>query len=104
MQPYREIEREEAKEVMEQDLALAILWRNPIFEEAPMRLEDLLKQNKPEVLVDKTYRLHQEQRKVNKKVNLSFNRLAFSVKQQISVDRKVDVKVDRKGEKNGTME
>lgn len=86
MQSYREIELKQAKEVMEQDLAM-------------VRFRGLV-QNKPEVAVDKSYRLHQEQRKANKKVNLSFNRLAFSVKKQISVDRKSDIK----GEKHGTME
>ena len=82
MRSYREIELEEAKEVMEQDLAL-------------VRFHDL-GQNKPEAKVDKAYSTHRKQRKEGKKVNLSFNRLAFSVKQQISVDRK--------GEKHGTME
>ena len=87
MQSYQEFERQQAKEVMEKDQALArfrdhleIKWddKDHVFSEQII----------PEPLVDKSYRLHQEQRKANKKVNLSFNRLAFSVKQQISQDGK----------------
>ena len=87
MKSYQEFERQQAKEMMEKDQALMRLRGTPLFEEAPMRLEDLLIQNKPEPMIDKSYRLHKEQRQMNKKVNLAFNRLAFSVKQQISQDK-----------------
>ena len=50
----------------------------------------------PEPLVHKSYRLHKEQRQMNKKVNLAFNRLAFAVKQQISEDKQ--------GEKHGNVD
>lgn len=96
MQSYKELERQQAKETLEKDPALARVRGTPLFEEAPMRLEDFLIQNKPEPVIDKSYRLHQEQRKANKKVNLSFNKLAFSVKQQISLDKQ--------GEKHGIMD
>lgn len=87
MQSYQEFERQQAKEIMEQDHALMQLRGTPIFKEDPVRMEVFLKQIIPEPLVDKAYRLHQEQRKANKKVNLSFSKLAFSVKQQISQDK-----------------
>lgn len=97
MQSYQEFERQQAKEIMEHDWALTQLRGVSRVQEPPVSLEDFLNQNKPEEpLVDKSYRLHQEQRKANKKVNLSFNRLAFSVKQQISADKK--------GEKYGIMD
>lgn len=96
MQSYEDFERKQAKEIMEQDQALMQLRGTPLFEEAPMRLEDFLVQNKPEPLIDKSYRLHQEQRKANKKVNMSFNMLAFAVKQQVSADKQ--------GEKYGIMD
>lgn len=96
MQSYTELERQEMQQLMKKDLALVKLQGTPIYEEAPMRLEDFLIQNKPEPVIDKSYRLHQEQRKANKKVNLSFNKLAFSVKQQISEDKQ--------GEKHGNVD
>ena len=96
MQSYQEFERQQAKEIMEKDQALRQLRGTPIFEEAPMRMGDLLIQNKPEPMIDKSYRLHQEQRKANKRVNLSFNMLAFAVKQQISEDKQ--------GEKHGNVD
>ena len=71
MQSYEEFEEQQAKEVMEHDQALV-------------------------GMIDKSYRLHKEQRQVNKKVNLSFNRLAFAVKQQISQDKQ--------GEKYGNVD
>ena len=88
MQSYREFERQQAKEIMEQDQALARFHG--------VGLEELMKQTLPEPLIDKSYRLHKEQRQLNKKVNLAFNRLAFSVKQQISQDRQ--------GEKHGNVD
>ena len=96
MQAYTELERQELQELMKKDLALVKLRGTPLFEEAPMRLEDFLIQNKPEPLIDKSYRLHQEQRKANKKVNMSFNMLTFAVKQQISEDKQ--------GEKHGNVD
>ena len=96
MQSYTELERQQAKETMEKDPALAWFRGTPIFEEAPMRLEDFLVQNKPEPLIDKSYRLHREQRKANKKVNMSFNMLTFAIKQQVSADKQ--------GEKYGIMD
>lgn len=87
MQSYQEFERQQAKEIMEKDHALMQIRGTPIFKEDPMRMGVFLKQNIQEPLVDKAYRLHQEQRKTNKRVNMSFNRLAFSVKQQISQDK-----------------
>ena len=59
-------------------------------------LQELMIQNKPEPLIDKSYRLHQEQRKANKKVNMSFNMLTFAIKQQVSVDKQ--------GEKHGNVD
>ena len=59
-------------------------------------LQELMIQNKPEPAIDKSYRLHQEQRKANKKVNMSFNMLTFAVKQQISADKQ--------GEKYGNVD
>ena len=96
MQSYQEFERQQAKEVMEKDPALARFRDDLMVENEVLSLEELMKQTMPEPLIDKSYRLHQEQRKANKKVNLSFNRLAFSVKQQISVDKQ--------GEKHGIMD
>lgn len=96
MQSYKEFERQEMQQLMKKDLALVKLQGTPIYEEAPMCLEDFLIQDKPEPVIDKSYRLHQEQRKANKKVNLSFNKLAFSVKQQISLDKQ--------GEKHGNVD
>lgn len=95
MQSYQEFERQQAKEIMEHDRALArfrdhleINWddKDHVFSDQII----------PEPLVDKSYRIHQEQRKANKKVNLSFNRLAFAVKQQISEDKQ--------GEKHGNVD
>ena len=95
MQSYQEFERQQAKEIMEQDKALA-----RVCDHLEIKWDDVHgvfnKQVIPEPLVDKSYRLHKEQRKANKKVNLSFNKLAFSVKQQISQDRK--------GEKHGNVD
>lgn len=96
MQSYQEFERQQAKEIMEHDRALARFRDDLMVENEVLSLEELMKQTLPEPLVDKSYRLHQEQRKANKKVNMSFNRLAFSVKQQISVDKQ--------GEKHGIMD
>lgn len=96
MQSYTELERQELQQLMKKDQALMQLRGTPIFEDAPMRLEDFLIQNKPEPAIDKSYRLHQEQRNANKKVNMSFNMLAFAVKQQISVDKQ--------GEKYGIVD
>lgn len=96
MQAYTELERQELQQLMKKDLALVKLCGTPLFEEAPMRLEDFLIQNKPEPLIDKSYRLHQEQRKANKKVNMSFNMLTFAIKQQVSVDKQ--------GEKHGNVD
>lgn len=96
MQAYTELERQELQELMKKDQALMKLRGTAIFEEAPMRLEDFLVQNKPEPLIDKSYRLHQEQRKANKRVNMSFNMLTFAVKQQISLDKQ--------GEKHGNVD
>ena len=87
MQSYQEFERQQAKEIMEKDQALTQLRGVSRVQEPPVSLEDFLVQNKPEPLIDKSYRLHQEQRKANKKVNMSFNMLTFAVKQQISVDK-----------------
>ena len=88
MQSYQEFERQQAKEMMEKDQALAPLRGMSCIQEDSVPLEDFLKKDKPEPLVDKAFKHHQRQRKVNKKVNLAFNRLAFSVKQQISQDKK----------------
>ena len=96
MQSYQEFERQQAKEIMEHDQALARFRDDLMVENEVLSLEELMKQTMPEPLVDKSYRLHKEQRKANKKVNLSFNRLAFSVKQQISVDKQ--------GEKHGNVD
>ena len=96
MQSYTELERQELQELMKKDQALMNLRGTPLFEEAPMRLEDFLVQNKPEPLIDKSYRLHQEQRKANKRVNMSFNMLTFAIKQQVSVDKQ--------GEKHGNVD
>ena len=76
MQSYQEAERQQAKEIMEQDRALARFHG--------ISLEELMKQTTPEPLIDKAYRLHKEQRQANMKVNLVFNHLAFAIKQQIS--------------------
>lgn len=95
MQIYTELERKQAKEIMQQDRALA-----RVCDHLEIKWDDvqgvLNNQVIPEPLIDKSYRLHQEQRKANKKVNMSFNMLAFAVKQQISVDKQ--------GEKYGTMD
>ena len=88
MQSYQEFERQQAKEIMEKDQALARFRDDFMAENEVLSLEELMNQTMPEPLIDKSYRLHKEQRKVNKKVNLAFNRLAFSVKQQISQDKK----------------
>ena len=96
MQSYREFERQQAKEIMEKDRVLARFREDTVIESEVISLEELMKQALPEPLVDRAYRLHQEQRKVNEKVNLSFNRLAFAVKQQISEDRK--------GERHGNVD
>lgn len=96
MQSYQEFERQQAKEIMEKDPALMQLRGVSTLQEEPIALEDFLKQDKPESVVDKAYSIHQNQRKTNKRVNLAFNRLAFSVKQQISKDRQ--------GEKHGNVD
>ena len=95
MQSYQEFERQQAREIMEKDPALTHLRDVYVTQEQPIPLEDFLKQEKPEAVVDKAYSIHQNQRKKNKRVNLAFNRLAFSVKQQISEDRK--------GERHGNV-
>ena len=87
MQSYEEFEKQQAKEVMAHDLAFSRFHG--------ISLEELMKQTTPEPLIDKAYRLHKEQRQANMKVNLAFNRLAFSVKQQISENRK--------GERHGNV-
>lgn len=76
MQSYQEFEHQQAREIMEKDLALT-------------HLRDVS-------VVDRAYSIHQNQRKTNKRVNLAFNRLAFSVKQQISEDRQ--------GERHGNVD
>ena len=96
MQSYQEFERQQAKEIMEKDPALEHLRDVSVIQEVSVPLEDFLKQEKPEAVVDKAYSIHQNQRKTNKRVNLAFNRLAFSVKQQISEDRK--------GERHGNVD
>lgn len=96
MQSYQEFERQQAKEIMENDPALKHLRDVSVTQEQPIPLEDFLKQEKPEAVVDKAYSIHQRQRKTNKRVNLAFNRLGFSVKQQISEDRK--------GERHGNVD
>lgn len=96
MQSYQEFERQQAKEIMEKDLALKHLRDVSVTQEQPIPLEDFLKQEKPESVVDRAYSIHQNQRKTNKRVNLAFNRLTFSVKQQISEDRK--------GERHGNVD
>ena len=96
MQSYQEFERQQAKEIMEKDTALVQLRGVSALQEEPIALEDFIKQCKPEAVVDKTYSIHQKQRNTNKRVNLAFNRLAFSVKQQISEDRQ--------GEKHGNVD
>lgn len=96
MQSYQEFERQQAKEIMEHDRALARFRDDLMVENKVVSLEELMKQTLPEPLVDKSYRLHQEQRKANKKVNMSFNMLTFAVKQQISVDKQ--------GEKYGNVD
>ena len=96
MQSYQEFERQQAKEIMEKDQALTQLRGVSRVQEPPVSLEDFLNQNKPEPMIDKSYRLHQEQRKANKRVNLSFNMLTFAVKQQISTDKQ--------GEKHGNVD
>lgn len=96
MQSYQEFERQQAKEIMEKDPALARFRDDLMVENEVLSLEELMKQTLPEPLIDKSYRLHKEQRKANKKVNLSFNRLAFSVKQQITEDKQ--------GEKHGNVD
>lgn len=96
MQSYEDFERKQAKEIMEQDRALARFREDLMVESEVISLEELMKQTMPESLIDKSYRLHQEQRKANKKVNMSFNMLAFAVKQQISVDKQ--------GEKYGNVD
>ena len=95
MKSYQEFERQQAKEIMEHDRALARFRDDLMVENEVLSLEELMKQTMPEPLVDKAFRHHQRQRKENKKVNLAFNRLAFSVKQQISQDKK--------GESHGNM-
>mgnify|MGYP001548176595 CR=1 FL=1 len=87
MQSYQEFERKQAKEIMEHDRALARFREDTTVESEVLGLEDLMKQTMPEPLIDKAYRLHKEQRQMNKRVNLAFNRLAFAVKQQISQDK-----------------
>ena len=96
MQSYQEFERQQAKEVMEKDPALARFRDDLMVENEVLSLEELMKQTMPEPLIDKSYRLHQEQRKANKRVNLSFNMLTFAVKQQISEDKQ--------GEKHGNVD
>ena len=96
MQAYQEFERKQVKEIMEKDPALTHLRGVSVIQEEPIALEDFLKQEKPELVVDTSYSIHQRQRKTNKRVNLAFNRLAFSVKQQISKDRQ--------GEKHGNVD
>ena len=96
MQSYQEFERQQAKEIMEKDPALARFRDDLMVENEVLNLEELMKQTMPEPLIDKSYRLHKEQRQMNKKVNLAFNRLAFSVKQQISEDKQ--------GEKHGNVD
>ena len=96
MQSYQEFELQQAKEIMEKDPALTHLRDVSVTQEQPVPLEDFLKQDKPESVVDKAYSIHQRQRKTNKRVNLAFNLLAFSVKQQISEDRK--------GERHGNVD
>lgn len=96
MQSYQEFERQQAREIMEKDPALKHLRDVSVTQEQPIPLEDFLKQEKPESVVDRAYSIHQNQRKTNKRVNLAFNRLAFSVKQQISEDRK--------GERHGNVD
>ena len=96
MQSYQEFERHQAKEVMEHDRALARFREDLMVENEVLSLEDLMKQTMPEPLIDKSYRLHKEQRKANKRVNLSFNMLTFAVKQQISTDKQ--------GEKHGNVD
>lgn len=96
MQAYEDFERKQAKEIMEQDRALTRFREDLMVESEVISLEELMKQTKPEPLIDKSYRLHQEQRKANKKVNMSFNMLTFAVKQQISADKQ--------GEKYGNMD
>ena len=96
MQSYQEFERQQAKEIMEKDPALTHLRDVSAIQEKPIPLEDFLKQDKSKSVVDRAYSIHQNQRKTNKKVNLAFNRLAFSVKQQISEDRQ--------GERHGNVD
>ena len=96
MQSYQEFERQQAKEIMEHDRALARFRDDLMVENEVLSLEELMKQTMPEPLIDKSYRLHQEQRQMNKKVNLAFNRLAFAVKQQITEDKQ--------GEKHGNVD
>lgn len=96
MQTYEVLERKQAKEIMEHDRALARFRDDLMVENEVLSLEELMKQTMPEPLVDKSYRLHKEQRKANKKVNLSFNRLTFAIKQQVSVDKQ--------GEKHGNVD
>ena len=95
MQPYQEFERKQAKEIMEKDPALV-----RVCDCLEVKWDDVHSvfnnQVIPEPLIDKSYRLHKEQRQLNKKVNLAFNRLAFAVKQQISEDKQ--------GEKHGNVD
>ena len=95
MQSYEDFERKQAKEIMKQDRALA-----RVCDHLEIKWDDVHgvfnNQVIPEPLIDKSYRLHQEQRKANKKVNMSFNMLAFAVKQQVSADKQ--------GEKYGIMD
>lgn len=96
MQSYEDLERKQAKEIMKQDWALACFRENLMVESEVISLEELMKQTIPEPLIDKSYQLHQEQRKDNKRVNMSFNMLTFAIKQQISMDKR--------GENNGTLD
>ena len=76
------------QEIMKQDLALAKFCDEFV--------KELTEQTQPEPLIDKAYQHHKKRRQLNKRVNLAFNRLAFSVKQQISEDRK--------GERHGNVD
>lgn len=96
MQSYEDLERKQAKEIMKQDWALACFREDLMVESEVISLEELMKQTIPEPLIDKSYRLHQEQRKDNKRVNMSFNMLTFAIKQQVSMDKR--------GENNGTLD
>ena len=96
MQSYQEFERQQAKEIMEHDQALARFRDDFMVENEVLSLEELMKQTIPEPLIDKSYRLHREQRKDNKRVNMSFNMLTFAIKQQVSMDKR--------GENNGTLD